>query len=163
MSEDPIGFSGADHNLYRYLVNSPIGHIDPYGLASCSYTISTGVLGCVSNDGSTSANAQMFSGINKYRNRSDSTNVDYGPITQEVYEIIKVPGKNPRDWFLDPGFLKKIGYRFGLSRGAFMLHLRTGVSQGCITADDNELDIVLQIINNMLNQDAGNNTLTVVK
>ena len=32
MSEDPIGFSGEDYNLYRYVGNEAIGLIDPSGL-----------------------------------------------------------------------------------------------------------------------------------
>ena len=32
MSEDPIGFSGCDYNLYRYVGNNPLKYEDPYGL-----------------------------------------------------------------------------------------------------------------------------------
>ena len=32
LSEDPIGFEAGDGNLYRYVVNSPIGATDPLGL-----------------------------------------------------------------------------------------------------------------------------------
>lgn len=31
MSEDPIGFSGGDKNLYRYVENNSIRYIDPHG------------------------------------------------------------------------------------------------------------------------------------
>jgi RHS repeat-associated protein len=33
ISEDPIGFEATDANLYRYVGNSPIAHVDPSGLA----------------------------------------------------------------------------------------------------------------------------------
>jgi RHS repeat-associated protein len=34
LSEDPIGFSGGDSNLYRYVSNSPLNGTDPSGLSS---------------------------------------------------------------------------------------------------------------------------------
>jgi RHS repeat-associated protein len=34
ISEDPIGFGGGDANLYRYVFNQPITHLDPDGLQS---------------------------------------------------------------------------------------------------------------------------------
>jgi RHS repeat-associated protein len=37
ISEDPIGFSGGDVNLYGYVANSPEGRIDPTGLAWLHY------------------------------------------------------------------------------------------------------------------------------
>ena len=32
MSEDPIGFAAGDVNLYRYVGNSPVNWVDPWGL-----------------------------------------------------------------------------------------------------------------------------------
>jgi RHS repeat-associated protein len=32
LSEDPIGFAANDANLYRYVVNLPTTHVDPFGL-----------------------------------------------------------------------------------------------------------------------------------
>ena len=34
ISEDPIGFSGGDVNLYAYVRNDPISLVDPFGLCS---------------------------------------------------------------------------------------------------------------------------------
>jgi uncharacterized protein RhaS with RHS repeats len=33
LSRDPIGFRGGDTNLYGYVVNDPINHMDPSGLS----------------------------------------------------------------------------------------------------------------------------------
>ncbi len=32
LSEDPLGFGGKDHNLYRYVTNNPSNWVDPFGL-----------------------------------------------------------------------------------------------------------------------------------
>jgi len=32
ISKDPIGFAGGDINLYAYVLNNPLGFIDPFGL-----------------------------------------------------------------------------------------------------------------------------------
>ena len=37
ISEDPIGFSGKDINLYGYVHNSPLNRIDPFGLEDCPF------------------------------------------------------------------------------------------------------------------------------
>ncbi|MGH7966665.1 MAG: RHS repeat-associated core domain-containing protein [Candidatus Binatia bacterium] len=34
LSEDPIGFGGGDVNLYAYVLNNPVNHVDPTGLQS---------------------------------------------------------------------------------------------------------------------------------
>ena len=52
---------------------------------------------------------------------------------------------------------------FNLNRGAFNLHLRIGPSMGCIVANDDELDDVLNFMNDVLKKDSGNNWLTVTK
>ncbi|OFZ27601.1 MAG: hypothetical protein A2381_04110 [Bdellovibrionales bacterium RIFOXYB1_FULL_37_110] len=60
----------------------------------------------------------MFSGTGSIKtNNPYATNMEGGPISFGEYSIVQVPGKNPRNWFLDPGFInfiKKIGYVFGL-------------------------------------------------
>ncbi|OFZ18979.1 MAG: hypothetical protein A2X94_13605 [Bdellovibrionales bacterium GWB1_55_8] len=33
LTKDPIGFEGGDTNLYRYVGNSPLSYVDPFGLA----------------------------------------------------------------------------------------------------------------------------------
>ena len=39
LSEDPIGFSAGDNNLYRYVTNDPLRKKDPQGL----WTVGVGV------------------------------------------------------------------------------------------------------------------------
>lgn len=41
ISEDPIGFSGGDANLYRYVENSPTNYTDPLGLVSAGTAAGT--------------------------------------------------------------------------------------------------------------------------
>jgi hypothetical protein len=43
ISEDPIGFSSDDFNLYRYAYNRPVSLVDPLGQASIvEYTVKIG-------------------------------------------------------------------------------------------------------------------------
>ncbi|RZF21177.1 hypothetical protein DAY19_11695 [Halobacteriovorax vibrionivorans] len=37
ISEDPIGFSGGDANMYRYVKNNPLVYFDPFGLDKAIY------------------------------------------------------------------------------------------------------------------------------
>jgi RHS repeat-associated protein len=36
IAQDPIGFAGGSTNLYTYVMNSPVGSIDPLGLTDCT-------------------------------------------------------------------------------------------------------------------------------
>jgi RHS repeat-associated protein len=49
ISEDPSGFSGG-MNLYPYVNNSPVGSVDPLGLARCVFFVSDGMLWCFPQD-----------------------------------------------------------------------------------------------------------------
>jgi len=44
ISEDPIGFMGSGINFYAYVYNSPLNFVDPFGLTSMVFVISTGQL-----------------------------------------------------------------------------------------------------------------------
>ena len=162
ITKDPIGFGGGDTNLYGYVAGDPVNFVDPSGLARCNYSITTGRLSCTSSDGSQSASAQMFSGQGRFRNNPGATNLPGGPVPIGNYDIAKLPGLKPNDWYLDPGLLSRIGFKFGLNRGDFLLHLRKGGSAGCITGDKSESSTNFDIINKMLNgDDNGSNTLEV--
>lgn len=99
----------------------------------------------------------MFSGDNN----PGSTGYKLGPIPIGKYDITKLPAANARDWFLDPGLLSRIGYRLGINRGGFNLHLRRGASDGCITGAPGGNDVYLDNINNILKQDQGRNSIEV--
>ena len=45
ISGDPTGFSGGI-NFYHYVGNSPVGNVDPLGLARCTFIVSQGTLWC---------------------------------------------------------------------------------------------------------------------
>ncbi len=49
MSKDPIGFSGGDGNLYRYVGNDPVNAIDSRGLSSIDFSRGNGMI--TINDG----------------------------------------------------------------------------------------------------------------
>ncbi len=163
VQKDPIGLEAGDSNFYRYVNNNPLNWVDPNGLARCKYSITTGKLVCTSNDGSRTASSQMFSGLTMYKNNPNQTEEFGGPIPLGHYEITKTPGAKQRDWFLDPGLLSRVGYRLGIARGGFNLHLRQGASLGCITAEDSENDQNLNEIDNILNADFGNNSIEVMQ
>ncbi|EHK5417248.1 hypothetical protein IS730_004864, partial [Escherichia coli] len=50
ITQDPIGLKGG-WNFYQYPLN-PITDIDPLGLATCLYSITLGMLSCVSDTSS---------------------------------------------------------------------------------------------------------------
>jgi hypothetical protein len=105
----------------------------------------------------------MYSGHKSHMNDPSSTSLPRGPLPQGKYKISQLIGRDHRDWFLDPGFLSKVGYSLGLNRGAFMLHLRNGGSDGCITGASGESDGNFGIINIILNLDIDSgNSLEVV-
>ena len=134
---------------------------DPSGLAKCKYSISTGSLTCTSNDGSQTFDLNAISGNKDNRNDPSKTGVKGGPVPIGHYDLSKVDGdKSSMDWFLDPGLKSRIGYRLGLNRGGFNMHLRPGGSEGCINSKGNSRD-TLQNLNNLLIKEAGANTIDV--
>tara|TARA_B110001454_G_scaffold219057_1_gene249563 strand:+ start:3855 stop:5351 length:1497 start_codon:yes stop_codon:yes gene_type:complete len=160
-SKDPILFEGGDTNLYAYVGGDPMSYIDPMGLAKCSYSITSGKLNCTSNDGATSYMSQMFSGAGTFKNKPSATGSPLGPIPIGTYDIRKLPGLKTGDWFLDPGLFSRIGFKLGQNGGDFLLHLRKGGSNGCITGDPNSSETDLSNINNLLGAEDGNNTIEV--
>ena len=153
LSKDPILFGGGDTNVFGYVANDPVNWVDPSGLAKCTYSISTGRLSCTSNDGSQTIGLTGISG-----------SAGGGPLPAGSYDIRKAPGQTGGNWFLDPGLLSRIGYRMGLNRGGFNLHLPGRVSNGCISvpSKQNPGDGISDL-NNLLNNEAGGNTLDVTQ
>jgi RHS repeat-associated protein len=149
LSKDPIGFSGGDTNLYGYVLNDPVNAIDPSGLARCTYSISEARLVCESNDGSQTINLNAGASLT--------------PLPEGHYDIRKAPGQTQGNWFLDPGLLSRIGYRLGISRGGFNIHLPGQASEGCISAPPrNNPGTGIQDLNSLFMNESGGNSLEVV-
>ncbi len=85
------------------------------------------------------------------------------PIPEGKYDIRKVPGQTQGNWFLDPGLLSRIGYRLGLNRGGFNIHLPGTASDGCISAPSKKNPGTgLQDLDTLFTNETGSNTLEVV-
>lgn len=103
----------------------------------------------------------MISGVGNFKNKSNATGSFGGPIPIGSYDIKKISGGKAGDWFLDPGLISRIGYKYGQNRGGFLLQLRKGDSNGCITGDPNASQSDLDNINSLLGTEDGNNSIDV--
>ncbi|MGV3581664.1 MAG: Ig-like domain-containing protein [Methylophilus sp.] len=64
LQSDPIGLEGGQFSTYAYVDGSPIGSVDPMGLAECTLDFVTGRLLCLSNMGDKSLDIPVASGNN---------------------------------------------------------------------------------------------------
>jgi len=172
---DPIGFEGGDVNLYAYVGNNPIKRVDPWGLASCTYSISSHTMICTPNN--TEDGNPVFLGPdgvwsgkkgNSCINNPEPECIKAtgtGPIVPRNYNINKDNRKGKENyWRLEPD-PQIPGWKCLtlLERCGFSLH--PGIrSKGCITVDQKNKDAMRQYenINNLLNREIGKNRLTVV-
>ena len=171
ISKDPILFKGGDTSLYGYSLADPINRIDPTGLASCTYSISSHTLVCTPNEGGspiTLGPAGVFSGNNNFgsnclNNPACANNSNNGPIPPGSYTIDQ--GNRPGFFGINPtgplGSLNNtsFGQNYLGLRGGFELHTGTR-SNGCITSNPSNQGSYNQI-QNLLTNEMGSNTLTV--
>ncbi len=167
ITADPIGLDGGI-NPFVYVGDNPINKIDPSGLASCTYSITTHTLSCTPNAGGatmTLGPIGLWSGVGLCANNTKCINYnDLGPIVPGNYDMNKDdrPGHNGY-WRLEPN-PKIPGWkcRLGIERCGFELH-PGGRSRGCITADVFNPSAMQQYngINDLLNRENGNNNLKV--
>lgn len=183
LEADPIGMAGGQNNLYTYVDGNPVTRVDPKGLASCTYSITSHTMVCTPNAGGPSMTLgpqSLSSGDGPLfaNNPSTSWLPELGPIVPGQYNMN--PDLRPGHdgfWRLEPN-PKVPGWQCDafLQRCGFELHPGT-VSLGCITADKNDKSVMQQYndINNLLWSDFINdkidndfntspsNRLTVVK
>jgi RHS repeat-associated protein len=84
-SEDPIGLTGGDYNISRYVVNNPINHNDPIGLSPtiATRTINVTNLGVVQEEGETALAFgrrvhQVIQALAKLANPNFEAEADFG-------------------------------------------------------------------------------------
>jgi hypothetical protein len=165
-----MGLWGGSWSTYSYASGNPISNFDAFGLAVCSYSISTHTLTCTPNAGGdpvTLGPNGVWSGVGTCANKSSCENIpDLGPIVEGKYNMNEDdrPG-HEGFWRLEPN-PKIPGWECRLHwngiRCGFELH-PGGTSLGCITADKKNAAVMKQYggINKLLTSENGKNSLTV--
>jgi RHS repeat-associated protein len=173
IESDPIGLA-AGLGTFGYVSANPLVLLDTLGLAECKYSIGRHTLSCQPGNpenGLASVNlgpGGLFSGLRDCRNNPSKQcqeSKGKGPIPEGNYDLLKYDGnhENSDNWWrarpqsLMQRFLDGQGYGRG---GGYLLH-PGGASKGCITYDGNRDDY--KRLNDLLNKENGNNTLTVTQ
>jgi RHS repeat-associated protein len=172
ISEDPVGFSGGDSNLFEYVRSNPVNFVDPAGLATCFYSISDHSLFCLSSSGMDALFAQkgIKSGLGPCQNNPNSfcTHAKkVGPTPPDTYNISPNTLPKHEGWWA----LQSQGWIPGLSgflcytpfgRCGYNFHLGH-FSEGCIRFDLDDPDAVesFEQLDLMLSWDPPGSTVTV--
>lgn len=170
LESDLIGLGGG-LSTFGYVSGAPIEAIDLFGLAQCTYSISSHTLSCSPNNpgaGTSSVNlgpGGLFSGLGNCRNNPSGTcqaSKNYGPIPEGDYDMLKYDGTHANSnnwWRLRPQSpVRRILDGLGYGRGGHILHPGT-VSLGCITYTGNDADY--NRVNSLLSRESGKNVLRV--
>lgn len=170
----------AGTNLFQYANADPVSEFDPSGLASCAYSIAKHVLSCTSTSNNHDVRQMgpqyVWSGKQGTQcenNANCASKKNSGPIPPGTYSIDPDHWQRRGFYDLNPtgktwvdkvphlrGIINSIPF-FG-SRSGFELHLGTN-SVGCITGDKRQQQAIRQFqrIEDLLNKEMGNNSLTV--
>ena len=143
LTQDPLGFVDGP-NTFAYVGNSPVNNVDPYGLASCTYSITEHTLVCTPNDGGPSVTLgpkNVWSGAqaSPCQDNPDCQGIwNFGPIPVDYFKM--TPDTRPKHehfWDLTREHPDLFRYE------GFMLHPGTN-SIGCITAERNDPNAMKQ-------------------
>ena len=141
IGEDPSGFDAGDVNLYRYVGNSPVDNVDPFGLVVKGvFDRRSGVLTLTDLDTGVTVTVQAYSGAGRAINQPSRENdKNEGPIPAGRYQIFAGPDKE--FYRLDAiDSIRRNDRHEPTGRDEFRLHI-PGASVGCIAvgSPDNRL------------------------